>query len=132
MKVLRIISLYFNIINGKKGCSTYLALISFVDDYVGVILDELENSNYAKITLLLCSGDHGWHLGEKQHWRKQALWEDTTHVPFIISYPSKIPNNQICDKPVSLIDIFPTLIDLAGIPKLEGLDGQSLMLLLKN
>ena len=100
-----------------------MASISFVDDYIGVILDELENSNYAKNTIVMLWGDHGWHLGEKQHWRKQALWEDTTRVPFIISYPSKIPNNQICDKPVSLIDIFPTLIDLAGIPKLEGLDG---------
>ena len=116
----------------KKGVQAYLASISFVDDYVGVILDELENSNYAKNTIVMLWGDHGWHLGEKQHWRKQALWEDTTRVPFIISYPSKIPNNQICDKPVSLIDIFPTLIDLAGIPKLEGLDGQSLMPLLKN
>ena len=42
-----------------------------------------------KILLLFYGGDHGWHLGEKQHWRKQALWEDTTHVPFIISYPKK-------------------------------------------
>ncbi|MCH1612728.1 MAG: sulfatase, partial [Flavobacteriales bacterium] len=71
-----------------KGVQAYLASISFVDDYVGKLLDALENSDYADNTIVVLWGDHGWHLGEKQHWRKQALWEDTTHVPFVVSYPS--------------------------------------------
>ena len=116
----------------KKGIQAYLASISFVDNYVGELLDELERSEYAENTIVVLFGDHGWHLGEKQHWRKQALWEDTTHVPFIVSYPSKIEKNKICETPVSFIDIYPTLVDLAGIPKKENLDGESLVDLLKN
>ena len=73
----------------EKGVQAYLASISFVDNYVGELIDELKNSKYEENTIIVFWGDHGWHLGEKQHWRKQALWEDTTHVPFIISYPKK-------------------------------------------
>ena len=90
------------------------ASISFVDNYIGELLDELENSEYSENTIVVLWGDHGWHLGEKQHWRKQALWEDTTHVPLIVSYPRKIQKNKICETPVSFIDIYPTLVDLAG------------------
>ena len=115
-----------------KGVQAYLASISFVDDYVGKILDTLESSIYADNTIVVLWGDHGWHLGEKQHWRKQALWEDTTHVPFIVSYPTEIPQNKICNAPVSLIDIFSTLIDLSGLPEKSDLDGKSLVPLLKN
>jgi iduronate 2-sulfatase len=103
-----------------------------VDDYVGKIFDALERSIYADNTIVILWGDHGWHLGEKQHWRKQALWEDTTHVPFILSYPAEIAQNKMCNAPVSLIDIFPTLIDLSGLPEKGDLDGNSLVPLLKN
>jgi arylsulfatase A-like enzyme len=116
----------------KKGVQGYLASISFVDTYVGELLDGLDKSKYADNTIIVLWGDHGWHLGEKQHWRKQALWEDTTHVPFIISYPKIIAKNSISESPVSFIDIYPTLVDLAGIPKKEGLDGRSLKKLLVN
>ena len=116
----------------QKGVQAYLASISFVDDYVGKIFDALERSIYADNTIVILWGDHGWHLGEKQHWRKQALWEDTTHVPFILSYPAEIVQNKMCNAPVSLIDIFPTLIDLSGLPEKGDLDGNSLVPLLKN
>ena len=116
----------------EKGVQAYLASISFVDNYIGELLDELENSEYSENTIVVLWGDHGWHLGEKQHWRKQALWEDTTHVPLIISYPRKIQKNKICETPVSFIDIYPTLVDLAGIPNKEDLDGESLVDLLEN
>ena len=116
----------------KKGVQAYLASISFVDNYIGELLEELQNSEYADNTIVILWGDHGWHLGEKQHWRKQALWEDTTHVPFIVSYPRKIKKNKICEAPVSFIDIYPTLVDLAGISKKENLDGESLLELLQN
>ena len=115
MKVFRIDQSEYD--QWEKGVQAYLASISFVDNYVGELIDELENSKYEENTIIVLWGDHGWHLGEKQHWRKQALWEDTTHVPFIISYPKKIQKNKICRAPVSLIDIYPTLVDLAGISK---------------
>lgn len=115
-----------------KGVQAYLATINFVDKYIGELLDELENSQYVNNTIVILWGDHGWHLGEKQHWRKQALWEDTTHVPLIVSYPSKIEKNKICEAPVSFIDIYPTLIDLAGISKKNNLDGESLLDLLQD
>ena len=116
----------------KKAVQAYLASINFVDTYVGKLLDGLEESKYADNTMIILWGDHGWHLGEKRHWRKQALWEDTTHVPFIFSYPKKIAKNKICNYPVSLIDIYPTIVDLTGIPKKDGLDGKSLKELLIN
>ena len=115
-----------------KGVQSYLASVSFIDDYVGKVLDALESSDHAGNTIVILWGDHGWHLGEKQHWRKQALWEDTTHVPFIVSYPDKISQNKICNSPVSLIDIFPTLVELCGLPEKVDLDGKSLVPLLKN
>ena len=88
----------------KKDKDNFYYILGRNDRFVKIFgnrinLDELENSNYAKNTIVMLWGDHGWHLGEKQHWRKQALWEDTTHVPFIISFPAKISQNQICNAP---------------------------------
>ena len=77
-----------------RAVQSYLATISFVDHQVGRLLQALKNSPYVTNTIVVLWGDHGWHLGEKQHWRKHALWEDTTHVPFTISYLSEIETNQ--------------------------------------
>jgi arylsulfatase A-like enzyme len=115
-----------------KGVQGYLATISFVDTYVGKLLDALENSEYADNTIVVFWGDHGWHLGEKQHWRKHALWENTTRTPLIISVPGKIEKNHLCKSPVSFIDIYPTLIELCGLPEREELDGKSFVPLLQN
>ena len=76
--------------------------------------------------------DHGWHLGEKLHWRKFALWEEATHNVLMFVAPGVTKAGRVCEAPVSLIDIYPTLIDLCGLkPKIE-LQGQSLLPLLKN
>ena len=115
-----------------KGVQAYLATISFVDAYVGKLLDALENSEYADNTIVVLWGDHGWHLGEKQHWRKHALWENTTRTPLIISAPKSIEKNRLCESPVSFIDIYPTLIELCGLPEREELDGKSFVPLLHN
>lgn len=115
-----------------KGVQAYLATISFVDAYIGELLDALENSEYADNTIVVLWGDHGWHLGEKQHWRKHALWENTTRTPLIISAPEKIEKNRLCNPPVSLIDIYPTLIELCGLPERQELDGKSLVPLMQN
>ena len=122
-----------NVIANKqwhKGVQAYLAAISFVDDKLGRILDALEKSQYAKNTIIVLWGDHGWHLGEKEHWRKQTLWEVATRTTFIISTPETV-KGQLCNSPVSLLDIYPTLIDLCKLPKRDNLDGLSLKPLLQ-
>ena len=122
-----------------KAVQAYLATISFADAQIGRVLDALDRSGHADNTIVVLWGDHGWHLGEKEHWRKHALWDVSTRTPLIFSAPFKVARNpegvakdKLCHRPVSLIDIYPTLIDLCGLPKREGLDGQSLKPLLQN
>ena len=119
----------------KLAVQAYVATISFVDAQIGRLLDALEESQHADNTLVVLWGDHGWHLGEKEHWRKHALWDVSTRTPLIFAYPnngnSEIPSGQLCDTPVSLIDIYPTLIDRCRLTARDGLDGRSLESLLK-
>ena len=76
--------------------------------------------------------DHGWHLGEKLHWRKFALWEEATRVPMVMVAPGITRPKQHCDRTVSLLDIYPTLVELCGLPAKSGLEGKSIVPLLKN
>ncbi|MCP4511992.1 MAG: sulfatase [Fuerstiella sp.] len=115
-----------------KAVQAYLATISFVDTHVGRLLEALEQSGHADNTIVVLWGDHGWHLGEKQHWRKHALWETTTRTPLIITAPGIAAVNKLCERPVSLIDLYPTLVELCGLPARDGLDGQSIVPLLKS
>ena len=115
-----------------RAVQSYLATISFVDTHVGRLLDALDNSEHSDNTIVVLWGDHGWHLGEKQHWRKHALWDVTTRTTLIMAGPESIRKNQLCHRPVSLIDIYPTLLELTGVPQCDGLDGQSLVPLLEN
>ena len=115
-----------------KAVQAYLATISFADAQIGRVLDALDRSGHADNTVVILWGDHGWHLGEKEHWRKHALWDVSTRTPLIFSAPRGVAKDKICKRPVSLIDIYPSLIDLCGLPKRRGLDGQSLKSLLKN
>ena len=115
-----------------KAVQAYLATISFADAQIGRVLEALEKSEHAEHTIVVRWGDHGWHLGEKEHWRKHALWDVSTRTPLIISVPEGRTRGQFCYRPVSLIDLYPTLVDLCGLPKRDGLDGQSLKPLLKN
>ena len=114
----------------KKAVQAYLACVSFVDTQIGKVLDYVDNSSYADNTIIVLFSDHGWHLGEKQHWGKWTGWNDSTSVPFII-VPPKAKNNANCKQPVSLLDIYPTLIDMAGLPA-KKLDGVSLKNLVDN
>lgn len=116
----------------QRAVQSYLATISFVDAHVGRLLDALENSPHADNTIIVLWGDHGWHLGEKQHWRKHALWDVTTRTTLIIAGPDQAQKGKLCHRPVSLIDIYPTLIELTGIRNRDGLDGRSLGPLLKD
>ena len=114
----------------KHAIQSYLAANSFVDSLVGKIVDSLENSSAADNTIIVLWSDHGFHLGEKLRWAKRTLWEETTRVPLIIAGPGIRPAS--CSRPVGLIDVFPTLIELCNLPTKSDLEGQSLNPLLQN
>ncbi len=111
----------------------YYACASFVDDMVGMLLKELARGPYAGNTIVVFWSDHGWHLGEKRSWRKFSLWEESARTPMIIVDPRRAASaGQTCTRPVGLIDIYPTLADLCGLPVPDYLDGSSLAPLIRN
>ncbi len=112
-----------------KAVQGYLASIAFADAQIGRVLDAFDKSPHRNNTVIVFWTDHGWHLGEKQHWRKFALWEEATHTPVIVVGPNIRPGSR-CERPVNLIDIYPTLIDLCGLPPRKELSGVSLRPLL--
>jgi len=116
----------------KQAVQGYLACISFADAMLGRLLNALEKSSYKQNTIIVFFGDHGWHLGQKEHWRKFALWEEATRVPFIMVAPGIIKANSVCERTVNLMDIYPTLISLCDLPKKEGLEAIDITPLLKN
>ena len=114
----------------KEAVQGYLAAISYLDAQVGRVLDAFDKSAYATNTIICFWGDHGWHLGEKEHWRKFALWEESTRAPFIWIVPGVTKPGGVCDRTVDFMSIYPTLCDLAGIAKpahVEGLDIRPLL-----
>ncbi len=104
----------------------YLAAVSYADAQFGRLLDALESSQYADNTIVVLWSDHGYHLGEKEHWRKATLWEEVTRVPLIIYDPKSTLKGK-CEQAVSLIDIYPTLIEMCGLPQIDELEGVSLV-----
>jgi arylsulfatase A-like enzyme len=103
----------------------YLACVAFVDHQVGRVLDALEQSTIADNTIVVLWSDHGYHLGEKHRWAKHGLWEEATKVPLIFAGPG-ITGNNASSASVGLIDLYPTLTDLAGLPVNENNQGMSL------
>ena len=114
--------------HGKQRSLTraYLASISFVDHCVGLLVDALNSSPHADNTLIVLWSDHGFHLSEKQHWAKRTLWEESTRVPLLISGPGIQPG-PACHEPASLLDIYPTLVELCNLPAKPDLEGISLL-----
>ncbi len=108
----------------KNFVLAYLANITFADDCVGNLLDSLENSPFKDNTIIVFMSDHGFHVGEKDFWTKPTFWEEVARVPLMIYDPSN-PVGQVVDRPVSLVDVYPTLIDLAELPEKDDLDGVS-------
>lgn len=115
----------------EDAVQAYQASVSYADAQFGKLLDALESSPYADNTIIVLWSDHGYHLGEKEHWRKATLWEQVTRIPLIISAPG-FESAKECKEAVSLIDIYPTLIEMCDLPKVEGLDGESLITQLNN
>lgn len=114
----------------KEAVQAYLAAVSYADAEIGRLLDALAASEYADNTIVVFFGDHGWSLGEKEHWRKFALWEEPTRTPLIWVVPGLTPAGKVSSRPVDFMSIYPTLTDLAGISKPAHVDGESLRPLL--
>lgn len=116
----------------KEAVQAYLASITFSDAMVGRILQALEQGPHKANTIVVLWSDHGYHLGEKSAWHKFTLWEESTRVPLMFTVPGVTKRGARCAWPVSLVDLYPTLVELCGLPVKPGLDGQSLAPLLKN
>ncbi len=122
----------------KNAVQGYLASINYADDLVGKLLADLDASAYADNTIVVIFSDHGWQLGEKNHWRKFALWQNVLNTVLMVRVPEGIAGlpggnyvNGVSDRNVSLVDIFPTLTELAGLSPKEGISGRSLVPLLE-
>lgn len=114
----------------KDAVQGYLAAVSYADAMIGRLIDALDASAYRDNTIIVLWGDHGWHLGEKQHWRKFALWEEATRAPLIWVVPGLTKSNTVCDRTVDFMTIYPTLTDLAGIATPKHVEGRSIRTLL--
>jgi choline-sulfatase len=115
----------------KPAVQAYLASVSFTDAQVGKLLDALDQSPYAHNTIVVLFSDHGFHLGEKERWAKQSLWERSTRVPLIVSVPHGL-QGKVCERPVELLSIYPTLLELCDLPKRDDIEGVNLKPLLEN
>ena len=105
---------------------SYLACTSFVDAQIGRVLAALDEAGHADDTIVVVWGDHGWHLGEKGITGKNSLWDRGTKVPLIFAGPGIAAGGR-CVQPAELLDIYPTLCALAGVPVPDGLEGLSLV-----
>jgi arylsulfatase A-like enzyme len=109
----------------------YYACVSYTDALVGKLLDELDRLKLADNTIIVLWGDHGWNLGDHTMWCKHSCFESSLRVPLLVAAPGQKPNRR-SRRLVELIDLYPTLCDLAGLAKPGHLQGQSLVPLLKN
>jgi len=123
----------------KAFTQAYLASVAAVDECVGRVIEAVDKSPFKDNTIIVVTSDHGWNMGEKDYLFKNSLWEESTRVPLIIRAPGVALPGGIAEHPVSLIDIYPTLIDLCGLKgdtkknkKGAKLDGYSLRPFLKD
>ena len=122
----------------KQALQGYLASIYFADTMLGHVLDALEKGPHADNTIVVLWSDHGWHLGEKQHWQKFTTWRACSRVPLMIRVPAGTPGlpsgtrPALCQQATSLLSLAPTLLQLCGLPARDQHDGPSLLPLLKD
>lgn len=115
----------------KEAVQAYLATIAYTDMNIGRLLDALDKSPYRDNTIICFWGDHGWHLGEKEHWRKFALWEEATRSPLIWVAPG-VTSPGRCERTLDFMSIYPTLMDLCDIPCPKHVEGKSIRPLLSD
>ncbi len=116
--------------NQKRMWAAYYASVQFMDDQVGRILDELDRLGLRDQTAVVFISDHGYHLGEHTFWQKANVHEQVTRVPVIIDVPGLAPGRS--QSVVELVDLFPTLSQLAGLEIPKELQGDSLLPILNN
>jgi arylsulfatase A-like enzyme len=104
--------------------------LGYLDGQIGRVLDAYDESPHKNNTIIVLWGDHGWHLGEKEHWRKFTLWEEATRAPFIWVVPGVTKPGGICKSPVDFMSVYPTLCDLAALPKPACPEGDNIKPLL--
>lgn len=109
----------------------YMACVSYIDDELGKLLDELEKNNMLENTIITLYGDHGFHLGDHTLWCKHSNFEQATRAPLFIAGPGVAKGVKITD-PVEVMSIFPTILDITGIPAHPQSDGISLLPLIDN
>lgn len=114
----------------KEAVQGYLAAGAFTDAMVGRLVSEFDKSAYRENTIIVFWGDHGWHLGEKHHWRKFSLWEEATRAPLFFKVPGITKPGTVCKRPVDFMSIYPTLCDLCGLPVPSHVEGKSVRSLL--
>ena len=103
----------------------YFGAVTFMDQQFGRLMAELDRLDLREDTIVVFVSDHGYMLGEHQMWKKSKLWEEAIHVPLMISVPG-IAGNKVCERPVELIDLYPSLSELVGLPPDPGAQGTSL------
>ncbi len=116
----------------QRFIEAYAACCAFADAQLGRVLDALDASPRGKETIVVLWSDHGFHLGEKDHIEKFALWEKANRIPMIVVAPGVATAGSVCDAPVDLTALYPTLLELAGLPEDNRADGDSLVPQLKN
>jgi len=116
----------------KEAVAAYLACVNYADECVGRLMAALDNSRYRDNTIVVLWGDHGWHLGEKRHWRKFTLWERSCRAPLTVMAPGVTRAGGVCRRPVEFLDLYPTLADLCGLPANPKVEGRSIRPLLAN
>lgn len=114
----------------QKAVAGYLACINYADANVGRVLRALESGPNAHNTIVVVWSDHGWQLGEKRQWRKFTLWERSARVVLMLAGPGIPARNRTSNRTVELLDLYPTLVDLCGLPRRPELEGRSLRPLL--
>lgn len=114
----------------REHVRAYLACIAFIDAEIGRLFDALEKSPHKDNTIVIVWSDHGWHHGEKEHWRKSTLWEEATRAPLLWRVPGVTKAGSVCTRPVDFLGIYPTLCELTGLPLPPHLEGVSLRPLL--
>lgn len=114
----------------REALRGYYAAITFMDDQLGRVLRTLEALKLRDNTIVVFMSDHGWHLGEHTFWQKRSLMEQSTKVPFIVSAPGRKAKNKVSRSLVELVDLYPTIAELAGLKAPSNLEGKSFVPLL--